>query len=152
MKELITFEIGNRMLGIDIMAVREIRAWTQEAALPAAPVHIRGVVNLRGAVVPATDLSLRLGWEVTEPTARHVMIILQHLDRQHGLIVDTVCDIASIGDDQLQPPPETDRQGGDDILEGIAIDGDRMIMVLSLDGLFGAESILSDEALARAAA
>ena len=65
-RQLITFEIGDRRLGIDIMAIREIRAWSPTTPLPNVPAHVRGVVNLRGVVLPVIDLSQRLGWGTTD--------------------------------------------------------------------------------------
>ena len=76
-RQLITFEIGDRRLGIDIMAIREIRAWSPTTPLPNVPAHVRGVVNLRGVVLPVIDLSQRLGWGTTEPSARHVIIVVR---------------------------------------------------------------------------
>jgi len=60
--EFITVEIGDRRLGIDVMAIREIRAWSPATPLPNTPPHVRGVVNLRGVILPVLDLSQRLGW------------------------------------------------------------------------------------------
>jgi hypothetical protein len=68
-RELITFEVGGQVFGIDIMAIREIRAWSPTTRLPRVPHYVSGVVNLRGTVLPVIDLAARLGWESTEPTS-----------------------------------------------------------------------------------
>ena len=73
-RQLITFQLGDQILGVDIMAIREIRAWSPATPLPNVPAHVRGVVNLRGVVLPVLDLRHRLGWGVTDPSARHVII------------------------------------------------------------------------------
>lgn len=134
-RQLITFQIGEQFLGVDIMAIREIRAWSPTTMLPHVPAHVRGVVNLRGTVLPVIDLSARLGWGLTDPTARHVIIVVRIAEQLHGLIVDAVNDIVSIDEADLQPPPSL---GGNDTasyLEGLVSVEDRMVMVLALEHL-----------------
>lgn len=134
-RQLITFQIGDQFLGVDIMAIREIRAWTPTTALPHVAVHVRGVVNLRGTVLPVIDLSARLGWGLAEPTTRHVIIVVQIAEQLQGLIVDAVNDIVSIETGDLQPPPALGANSAGDYLEGLVpVDG-RMVMVLNLDEL-----------------
>ncbi|WP_197432060.1 MULTISPECIES: chemotaxis protein CheW, partial [unclassified Blastomonas] len=85
--QLITFEIDAKMLAVDIMAVREIRAWTPTTPIPNAPPFVRGVVNLRGLVLPVIDLSERLGWGRVEPNERNVIIVVEIAGQMTGLIV-----------------------------------------------------------------
>lgn len=134
-RQLITFQIGEQFLGVDIMAIREIRAWTPTTLLPHSPAFVRGVVNLRGTVLPVIDLSARLGWGLAEPTGRHVIIVVQIGAQLNGLIVDAVNDIVTIDGDQLQPPPELAADGSLRFLEGLVPVDDRMVMVLDLDTL-----------------
>ncbi len=134
-RQLITFQIGEQYLGVDIMAIREIRAWTPTTMLPHVPAHVRGVVNLRGTVLPVIDLSARLGWGLTDPTARHVIIVVRIADQLHGLIVDAVNDIVSINEADIQQPPSLGGDGAGSYLEGLASVEDRMVMVLALDHL-----------------
>src|SRR3546814_18433116 len=82
--QLITFQIGEQLLGVDIMAIREIRAWSPTTLLPHVPDYVRGVINLRGNVLPVNDLAARLGWGLTEPTGRHVIIVVR-LDEQRKI-------------------------------------------------------------------
>lgn len=135
LRQLITFQIGEQYLGVDIMAIREIRAWTPTTLLPHVPEHVRGVVNLRGTVLPVIDLAARLGWGLTEPTARHVIIVVRIGGQLQGLIVDSVNDIVSIDDANMQPPPSVGESVMVSYLEGIASVDDRMVMVLALDHL-----------------
>ena len=134
-RQLITFQIGEQFLGVDIMAIREIRAWTPTTLLPHSPDFVRGVVNLRGTVLPVIDLSARLGWGLAEPTQRHVIIVVQIASQLNGLIVDAVNDIVSIDSDNLQPPPELGADASVRFLEGLVPVDDRMVMVLNLDRL-----------------
>lgn len=135
LRQLITFQIGEQYLGVDIMAIREIRAWTPTTLLPHVPEHVRGVVNLRGTVLPVIDLASLLGWGLTEPTARHVIIVVRIGGQLQGLIVDSVNDIVSIDNAGMQPPPNVADSATTSYLEGIASVEDRMVMVLALDHL-----------------
>lgn len=134
-RQLITFQIGEQYLGVDIMAIREIRAWTPTTMLPHVPSHVRGVVNLRGTVLPVIDLSARLGWGLTDPTARHVIIVVRIADQLNGLIVDAVNDIVTIDEDAVQAPPGLGGDATVSYLEGLISVEDRMVMVLALDNL-----------------
>src|SRR3546814_16586948 len=82
--QLITFQIGEQFLGVDIMAIREIRAWSPTTLLPHVPDYVRGVINLRGNVLPVIDLAARLGWGLTEPTGRHVILVVRIDEQLHG--------------------------------------------------------------------
>ncbi|MGH6955250.1 MAG: chemotaxis protein CheW [Caulobacteraceae bacterium] len=132
-RELISFRIGAQEFCVDIMAVREIRGWTPATALPQAPPFVRGVINLRGAVLPIVDLGARLGLGVADPTARHVIIVIQLEGRVVGLLVDAVSDILTVTDDVIQPTPDVASEMARNFVRGIlAIDG-RMISFICLD-------------------
>ncbi|UAK26045.1 chemotaxis protein CheW [Sphingomonas nostoxanthinifaciens] len=133
-RQLITFQLGEQVLGIDIMAIREIRAWSPATPLPNVPPYVRGVVNLRGVVLPVLDLRHRIGWGATDPTSRHVIIVVRAAEQLQGLIVDAVNDIVAINPDEIQPLPDIG-DGGASFLEGIVTVEDRMITVVSLDRL-----------------
>jgi Chemotaxis signal transduction protein len=139
--ELITFEVAGQLFGLDIMAIREIRAWTPATRLPQVPPFVVGVVNLRGTVLPVIDLAARLGWPSTEATPRHAIIVVQLGGQTMGLIVEAVSDIVALADDALQPPPDTGNVDVVPFLRGLAGLGDRMVMVLDLDRLGTAEHL-----------
>ena len=134
-RELITFEVGGQVFGLDIMAIREIRAWTPTTRLPRVPHYVAGVVNLRGTVLPVIDLAARLGWESTEATPRHAIIVAQLGGQTCGLIVESVSDIVTLPAEALQAPPDTTNDSIDAFLEGLAAIDDRMVMVLNLSAL-----------------
>jgi len=134
-RQLITFELGDQSLGIDIMAIREIRAWSPATPLPNVPAHIRGVVNLRGVVLPVLDLRMRLGWGLTDPTARHVIIVVRIGEQLQGVIVDAVNDIVTIRGEEMQALPDVGSSQASALLEGLATVDDRMILILDLDRL-----------------
>jgi len=134
-RELITFEVGGQVFGLNIMAIREIRAWTPTTRLPRVPHYVAGVVNLRGTVLPVIDLAARLGWQPTEPTPRHAIIVTQMGNQACGLIVDGVSDIVTIDDAALQPPPSTANDNIVVFLDGLAAIEESMVMVLNLSAL-----------------
>jgi purine-binding chemotaxis protein CheW len=146
LRQLITFEIGDRRLGIDIMAVREIRAWSPATPLPNVPAHVRGVVNLRGVVLPVLDLRRRLGWGTTEPGGRHVIIVVRVAGQLQGLIVDAVSDIVTLNTDDIQPVPDVGEASAAAFLEGIATVSERLIMILGLERLSEASAPMAEAA------
>jgi purine-binding chemotaxis protein CheW len=133
--ELISFEIGDQEFCIDIRTVREIRGWTAATPLPQSPDYIRGVINLRGSIMPVIDLRARLGLGLTEPSSRHVIVVVQESDRCAGLLVDGVQETFTIDASLPQSPPDLgddpDRRFVDAI---IPIDG-RMMSRLVVDRL-----------------
>lgn len=145
--EYLTFAIAGQDYGAAILAVREIRGWTAETPLPNAPAGVRGIINLRGQVVPIFDLRVRLGAEATPPTATHVVIVVEAAAGQFGLLVDSVSDILMLDDAELQPVPPA-ATDGNGLLLALAAREDRMVSLLDLDRLVnGAETqLLLEEA------
>jgi purine-binding chemotaxis protein CheW len=132
-RELISFRIGAQEFCIDIMAVREIRGWTPATVLPQSPAYVRGVINLRGAVLPIVDLAARLGFEAADASDRHVIIVAQIGAQMVGLLVDAVSDILTVTDDVIQPTPDVASDTAKSFVRGLlAIDG-RMISLVGLD-------------------
>lgn len=131
--ELISFRIGNQEFCVDIMSVREIRGWAPATPLPQSPPFVRGVINLRGAVLPIVDLAARLGMSMTDPTARHVIIVARIGTQLVGLLVDAVSDILTVTRSSIQTTPDVACDVTKNFVRGIiAIDG-RMISLISLD-------------------
>lgn len=137
--ELITFGISGQLFGLDIMAIREIRAWSPVTRLPRVPDYVAGVVNLRGAVLPVIDLSMRLGWPPTETTSRNPIIVTMIDGQSRGLIVHDVNDIVSIDPATLQHPDTIAQDQITMFLQGVAPIGDDMVMVLDLTRLMAGE-------------
>jgi purine-binding chemotaxis protein CheW len=132
-RELVSFRIGTQEFCVDIMSVREIRGWTPATELPHAPRFVRGVINLRGAVLPIVDLASRLGFASTDPSARHVIIVAQVNNQVVGLLVDAVSDILTVTSDAIQPTPDVASDLAKTFVRGVlAIDG-RMISLIALD-------------------
>jgi purine-binding chemotaxis protein CheW len=132
-QELISFRIGEQEFCVDIMAVREIRGWTPATPLPQAPSYVRGVINLRGAVLPIVDLSARLGLGATEPSVRNVIIVVRIGQRLVGLLVDAVSEVLTATTDMIQPTPDVSSDAVKMFIKGIlALEG-RMVSWITLD-------------------
>lgn len=135
-RELIAFRIGEQEFCVNIMSVREIRGWTPATVMPHSPSYVKGVINLRGAVLPIIDLSARLGMKPAIPSVRHV-IIVAHVNRKVvGLLVDAVSDILTVTDDLVQPTPEVSSDLQRQFARGILAIDKRMICLIELESLF----------------
>ena len=137
--QFISFAIGDDQYGVDIMAVREIKGWSEITHLPKQPEYVRGVLNLRGAIVPIVDLRCRFGQGLTETTPLHIMIIVQIGGRQVGLIGDRVLDIVSVDASQIQQVPRTAQGATTDFLSGLVTHDNTMIALIDLPNLLSAE-------------
>jgi purine-binding chemotaxis protein CheW len=133
--QFISFAIGDDQYGVDIMAVREIKGWSDITHLPKQPEYVRGVLNLRGAIVPIVDLRCRFGQGLTETTPLHIVIIVQIGGRQVGLIGDRVLDIVSVDAAQIQPVPRTAQGATTDFLSGLVTHDNIMIALIDLPNL-----------------
>jgi purine-binding chemotaxis protein CheW len=135
-REFIAFRVGEQDFCVDVMSVREIRGWTPATALPQSPSYMRGVINLRGAVLPIVDLAARLGFAMSEPSARHVIIVTQVDKNVVGLLVDAVSDILTVTDETIQQTPEIAAQATKAFVRGILAIENRMISLLELESVF----------------
>ena len=135
-RQFISFQIGEQEYGVDIMAVREIKGWTTVTKLPNTPEFVRGVLNLRGVIVPIFDLRCRFGMGATEATKLHVVIIVTVRERTIGILVDAVSDILTATADQIRPVPEMESEQKEDFLDGLVTVEERMVALIALEGLF----------------
>ena len=134
-RQFITFMSGEQEFGADIMVIREIRGWTETTPLPHAPDFVRGVINLRGVVLPVVDMKALLGRGQTEANPKHVIVVIKASDRTIGLLVDAVSDILTVAGADIQPTPELARDSQAVFVEGIAVLEQRMVTILSMDRL-----------------
>lgn len=136
--EFIAFKVLDDEYCVDIMAVREIRGWTKSTALPHTPAYVCGLINLRGTVLPIIDLAARFGLPETEPSSRHVIIVVQVRDQLVGLLVDAVSDILTIDDEELHDTPPAAEVDGVGVKKVIAVEG-RMIRLIEVDAVLPEE-------------
>ncbi|NNJ66876.1 MAG: purine-binding chemotaxis protein CheW [Boseongicola sp.] len=133
--ELLSFYVGDHEYSVDIMSVREISGWTRTTSLPHSPPFVRGVINLRGTVLPVLDLALRLGLEANEPHERNVVVVVDLDGRTLGLRVDAVSDILSIPASAMQQPPEISADSAGSFLRALTIVDERMVRILDLEAV-----------------
>ena len=133
--QFISFAIGDDQYGVDIMAVREIKGWSEVTHLPRQPDYVRGVLNLRGAIVPIIDLRCRFGQGRTEATPLHIAIIVQIASRLVGLLADRVLDIVSFEASQVQPVPRIANSSRVSFLSGLVTIESGMIALIDLPNL-----------------
>jgi len=133
--QFVSFAIGADQYGVDIMSVREIKGWSEITHLPKQPDYVRGVLNLRGVMVPIVDLRCRFGQGMTEATPVHIVIIVQIGTRQVGLLGDRVLDIVTIEPSQIQPVPRVARGLRIDFLSGLVTIEGGMIALIDLPHL-----------------
>jgi len=133
--QFISFAIGDDQYGVDIMAVREIKGWSEISHLPKQPDYVRGVLNLRGVIVPIIDLRCRFGQGMTAATVMHVVIIVQMEDRLVGLLADRVSDIISVDPAKIKAVPKVAQSARLDFLSGIVTIEDALIALIELSNL-----------------
>lgn len=133
--ELLSFTTADQSYALQLMSVREIRGWVKPTPLPHAPSFMRGVINLRGTVLPIVDLAARLGLPATEETGRNVIIVVDVAGDAQGLLVDAVSDILEIARADMQPPPDLQGMGNAQFIDALTIVEDRMIRILNLTEL-----------------
>lgn len=147
-QQYLTFNVEGEEYGVDIMMVREIKGGTDATRLPNSPEFMRGVMNLRGLIIPIFDLRARFQNKLTTATASHVIIILAVGERNIGVLVDAVSDILTVQSDEVKPAPEMDATVSNDFITGLISREDRMVVLLCVDHLFDLKYLKLTEATA----
>lgn len=139
--EALAFKLGNEEYGIKILKVQEIRGYESVTRIASAPEHVKGVVNLRGTIVPIVDM--RIKFKLGEPTYNQftVVIILNIQDRVVGMVVDSVSDVISLTADQIKPAPDMGGALNTDYLVGLGTVDERMIILVDIDRLMSSEEM-----------
>lgn len=146
------FQLGAEIYGLPILDVREIIGLMPITAVPRAPAFVRGIINLRGKVIPVVDLRLQFGMEACPATDQTVIIVVQCLVDGRaltmGLLVDRVLEVLSIGADQIEPPPSFGATESADFLMGVGKSGHRVVFLLDIARLLSARDRAELEAAA----
>ena len=139
--EALAFKLGNEEYGIKILKVQEIRGYESVTRIASAPEHVKGVVNLRGTIVPIVDM--RIKFKLGEPTYNQftVVIILNIQDRVVGMVVDSVSDVITLTADQVKPAPDMGGALNTDYLVGLGTVDERMIILVDIDRLMSSEEM-----------
>jgi purine-binding chemotaxis protein CheW len=133
--ELISFQVREQSFCLDLMVIRELRVWSAPTPLPQAPDFVRGVVNLRGTVLPIIDLGARLGLGATNATPHSAILVAEAGDRLVGLLVDSVSEILSVSVSSIQATPDVGCRATREFIRGLLAADGQMIALLKLDCL-----------------
>jgi len=134
-REFLTFRLGGVSYGIDILKVQEIRGYEAPTRIATAPDYVKGVLNLRGVIVPILDLRVKLGMQNANFDAMTVTVVLNLDQRVAGIVVDAVSDVIELQGEQIMPAPEFDNEVDASYITGIAdaLQGDQQRMLVLLD-------------------
>ncbi len=144
-QQYLTFNLADEYYGVDILKVQEIKGYTSVTRIPNTPDFIKGVLNLRGTIVPIVDLRFKFGMGATEPTSFTVVVVVNVRNRVMGFLVDAVSDVLDLNAKNIQPPPDMGTSVDIAFVAGIGNANDRLVTLLDID------RVLSDEEVTVAA-
>ncbi len=141
--EFLTFRLGAEEYGIDILRVQEIRSYEQPTRIANSPAFIKGVVNLRGVIVPIIDLRLKLGCDTAEYNTFTVVVVLNVRGRVVGAVVDSVSDVLELSREHIKPAPQLNSSVDASFITGIGTiknghgesEAERMLILMDIEGL-----------------
>jgi purine-binding chemotaxis protein CheW len=141
--QFLTFTVSDEVFGVDIMKVREIKGWQEVTRLPNSPEYLRGVMNLRGVILPIFDLRCRFGLGLTNAESKHVIIIIALEKRSIGILVDTVSDILTVSSQEVKAAPSMEGSSTIDekYVNGLISVDQRMVILLDMERLFESEAV-----------
>lgn len=149
--QLACFKVGEERYAADIMSIKEIILCRKVTRIPSAPDFIEGVINLRGKVIPVIAMRKRLGLTPAEPGGTARIIIIRVLDKDVGIIVDSVLKVLRVGKGEMQPSPRIAKGVESEYLKGIVKDGDELVLLLDMEKILttsekvGLEDIFSSD-------
>jgi len=143
--QYLTFDLDGEIFAIEVSKVREILDFTEVTCVPQMPTYMRGVINLRGSVVPVIDMRSKFGLDTAEDTVDTCIIIVEvQIDNETsviGALVDSVQEVLDIEGDQIEPPPRMGSRMKSEFLDGMGKHDERFIMVLNIDKVFSSEEL-----------
>lgn len=134
-REVLVFVLGAEEYGVDILKVQEIRGYEKVTPIPSAPEYLKGVVNLRGTIVPVIDMRVKFGMANPRYDAFTVVIILRLSQRIIGIVVDAVSDVVGLAQDEVKPAPQLGTVVDASFIAGLATQADRMVLLLDIEKL-----------------
>lgn len=143
--QYLTFIMDEEEYGVDILSVQEIRGWESVTPIPNSPDHVKGVINLRGTIVPIIDLRLRFGFEKVVYGPLTVVIVLKvankKVDRIMGVVVDAVSDVYDLVRSEMREPPDLGDHINTSYIYGLVNVSERLLILLNIDELLGSDAI-----------
>ena len=147
--QYLSFVLGKEEYAVDILRVQEIRSWEPVSRVPNVPIYEKGVVNLRGAIVPIIDLRERFSLSKAEYTSLTVVVVLQTGSGNHtrimGVVVDSVSDVISVERVEIQGAPDFGTKVSNEFINGLVSVNERMVMLLDVDKLLTLETLGNPE-------
>jgi purine-binding chemotaxis protein CheW len=147
--QYLCFALDNEEYGVEILRVQEIRSWEPVSRIPNVPSYEKGVVNLRGSIVPIIDLREKLGIKFTEYTPLTVVVVLQINDdnkvRTMGVVVDSVSDVINLDKTKIQATPDFGTRISNEFINGLVSVNERMVILLDVDKLLKLEELEMSE-------
>ncbi len=144
-QQYLTFMLGGEMFAIGILAIKEIIEYGNLTEVPMMPDYIRGVINLRGSVVPVVDLSARFGRKSTELTRRTCIVIIEVVSAEDkqvvGVVVDAVNEVLEIAQDQIEPPPAFGARIRTDFIRGMGKVDSKFVIILHVDNVLSLDDL-----------
>ena len=134
-REVLVFVLGAEEYGVDILKVQEIRGYEKVTPIPSAPEYLKGVVNLRGTIVPVIDMRVKFGMSEPRYDAFTVVIILRLAHRVIGIVVDAVSDVVALAHDEVKSAPQLGTVVDASFIAGLATQNDRMVLLLDIEKL-----------------
>lgn len=151
-EQYLTFTLADEQYGVDILRVQEIKGWTPVTRIPNAPVYLRGVLNLRGTIVPIVDLRLRFGLDHVEYTPTTVVIVLTvrsvKAETLLGIVVDGVSDVLNVPRGGVKAAPDFGTVVRTEFIHGLAETDGGMVMLLDIDRLLSLQELQALDSLA----
>ena len=137
-REMLVFKLGNEEYGVDILKVQEIRGYEKVTPIPRSPDFLKGVVNLRGSIVPVIDMRVKFGLANVTYDSLTVVIVLRIAGRIIGAVVDGVSDVVQLGANDIKEAPRLGSVVDSSYLAGVATKDKRMILALDIEKLLSA--------------
>jgi purine-binding chemotaxis protein CheW len=143
--QFLTFKLSDEIFAVDISKVREVLDFTTVTKVPRTPDFMRGVINLRGSVVPVVDLRLKFGMPITEKSVNTCIIIVEvTVDRETailGCLADSVQEVMDLEPDQIEPAPKIGTRLKTDFIKGMGKRNDNFVIILEIDKVFSGEEL-----------
>lgn len=165
--QYLVFELEDEEYGVEILQVQEIRGWERPTPIPNMPDYVKGVIDLRGTIVPIVDMRLKFHLSNVEYSDRTVVVVLRIENKMMGMVVDGVSDVLGLSNDQIKPAPQfsmdnnsEDNRINAEYLEGLVTIVDRMVILVNVEKLLSGKDMVlvsqmfaesAEEAMAKAA-
>ena len=145
-QKLLTFSLGEEGYGVSILKVKEIIGMLEITPVPRTPDFIKGVLNLRGKIIPVMDLRIKFGMDEKDYNERTCILVvelnIQGNERLLGVVVDTVSEVINVSDDEIEPPPQYGAKVEHSFILGIGKIKDRVVIILDIDEVFVCDEVI----------